>query len=112
MSETKKNFMEWLDELVDRDPKVRQMAEEMLNEMRLEQDLAALREARGVSQNQLARILGVSQPAIAKLESGRVKNVELKTLVRYATALGGRVKVEITKARPPAKVVSLAAKRA
>jgi transcriptional regulator with XRE-family HTH domain len=64
--------------------------------MRLEQDLIALREAQGVSQVQLAKALGVSQPAIAKLESGKAKNIELKTLVRAVSALGGTVKIQIT----------------
>ncbi len=35
-----------------------------MTELRLEQDLAALRAARGLSQAQLARLLGVSQPAV------------------------------------------------
>ena len=91
----KSPFMGWLKEQVDRNPQVRKMADEMLNEMRVEQDLAALREERGISQSQLAKLLGVSQPAIAKIESGKVKNLTLKTLVRYATALGGEVKVTI-----------------
>ena len=91
----KSPFMNWLKDQVDRNPQVRKMADEMLNEMRVEQDLAALREERGISQSQLAKLLGVSQPAIAKIESGKVKNLTLKTLVRYATALGGEVKVTI-----------------
>jgi transcriptional regulator with XRE-family HTH domain len=64
--------------------------------MRLEQDLIALRESKGVSQAQLALALGVSQPAIAKLESGKAKNIELRTLVRAVAALGGTVKIQIT----------------
>lgn len=64
--------------------------------MRLEQDLIALRESQGVSQAQLAKALGVSQPAIAKLESGKAKNIELRTLVRAVSALGGTVKITIT----------------
>ena len=91
----KSPFMNWLKDQVDRNPQVRKMADEMLNEMRVEQDLAALREERGISQSQLAKLLGVSQPAIAKIESGKVKNLTLKTLVRYATALGGEVKITI-----------------
>lgn len=87
--------MEWLDRELARDATFRQEVEALLAEMELEQDLAALREACRVSQAQLARRLGVSQPYIAKLESGRVKNLELRTLVRYATALGGRVRVTI-----------------
>src|SRR2546428_698322 len=43
-----------------------------------------------------SRSLGVSQPAIAKLESGRAKNIELRTLVRAVSALGGTVKIQIT----------------
>lgn len=105
-STTDSAVMHWIDEQLARDHQLRRRVEEMLNEMRIEQDLAALREERGLSQSQLARILGVSQPAIAKIESGRVKNLELRTLVRYAVALGGRVKIEIEKGRPSAKAVS------
>ena len=49
--------------------------EEMLAEVRVEQRVVALRTERGISQGELARILGVSQPAAAKPESGRVKAV-------------------------------------
>ena len=87
--------MNWIEEQLDQDARLRQQVEEMLNEMRIEQDLLALRHRRGVSQRQLAKTLGVSQPAIAKIESGKVKNLELRTLVRYATALGGSVKIEV-----------------
>ncbi len=60
----------------------------------------ALRKARGLSQSQLAKILHVSQPRIAKIESGDVNNMELKTLVRYSAALGARIKVEFPDGRP------------
>lgn len=75
--------------------------------MEVEQGLLALREERGVSRTPLAKMIGVSQPAIAKLESGRTRNVDLKTLVRYAAALGGRLKVDVVReprgrgGRPP-----------
>ena len=32
---------------------------------------------------------------IAKLESGRVKNLELRTLSRWATALGGQLRMAV-----------------
>jgi transcriptional regulator with XRE-family HTH domain len=63
--------------------------------MELEQDLIALREARGVSQSELAKLLGISQPAVAKLESGRSRNIQLRTLASYVAALGGKLKIEI-----------------
>lgn len=106
--------MQWIDGQLERDPQLRRRVEETLNEMRIEQDLAGLREKRGLSQTQLAKVVGVSQPAIAKIESGKVKNLQLKTLVKYAAALGGSVKVEIIKNRrdrPKAKVVAIRTKR-
>ena len=50
------------------------------------------REAADLTQAELAERMGVSQPAIAKLESG--KSVSLNTLKRYAQATGTRLKVE------------------
>lgn len=105
-----KTVQEWLDAELSRDAEFRRQVEETLNHMRIEQDLAKLRERRNVSQRQLAKILGVSQPAIAKIESGKAKNLELKTLVRYAVALGGRVRIAIdederTRSKPAARRV-------
>ena len=67
--------------------------------MKLEQDLVALREKRGLSQRQFAKLLGTSQPYVAKLESGRVKNLGVKTLVKCARALGGSVTIRIEPVR-------------
>jgi len=64
--------------------------------MMIEQKLAALRSKRGMTQAQLAKRLGVSQPHIAKLEAGRAKNIELHTLYRWATALGAKLTVDVS----------------
>jgi ribosome-binding protein aMBF1 (putative translation factor) len=56
------------------------------------------REAAGLSQRALAKRMGTSQAAIARLESGGV-GATLTTLQRAATALGMEVRVEL---RPPA----------
>jgi DNA-binding XRE family transcriptional regulator len=87
--------MEWLETELAKDPGFRQAVEEELNRMRIEQDLAALRELRGISQAELAKLLGVSQAVIGRIESGRAQNIGLKTLVRIAVAMGGRVHVSI-----------------
>jgi predicted XRE-type DNA-binding protein len=100
MATTKADVMEWVETQLAQDTRLRDQVEVRLNELRLEHQLAALREARGLSQRQVARLVGVSQPAIAKLESGTVKNLQLKTLVRMVTALGGRLQVEIV---PPSR---------
>jgi DNA-binding XRE family transcriptional regulator len=49
--------------------------------------LVALRQAEGLSQADVARVMGTSQPAVARLESGS-GDVRLTTLARYADALG------------------------
>lgn len=46
-----------------------------------------------------AKLLRTSQPYVAKLESGKIKNLEVKTLVQVATALGGRLTLKIEPAR-------------
>ena len=94
-AKTQSAVMNWMDEQLEQNSRLRQQVEELLNEMRIEQDLLALRQRKGLSQQQLAKTLGVSQPAIAKIESGKVKNLELRTAVRYATALGGSVRIEV-----------------
>ena len=89
----------WLDEEYHRDPGMEARVDALVSEMAIEQDLVALREASGISQRAMARRLGVTQPAIAKLESGKVKNIGVRTLTRYVAALGGQVRIEVV--RPP-----------
>lgn len=63
--------------------------------MRVTDDLIRLRMQHGLSQGQLARALGISQSAIAQLESGKTKNLGIRTIARIAVALGATVKVSI-----------------
>jgi DNA-binding XRE family transcriptional regulator len=99
MAKVTHGVMRWADEQLAQDSALRERVEARLAELRLEQDLVALREARGLTQAQTARLLGVSQPAIAKLESGR-ENLTVRTLVKMVTALGGDVAIRIRKTAP------------
>jgi predicted XRE-type DNA-binding protein len=85
----------WLDKVIHQSPAFQAQVEEQLAAINVAQDLVALRESRGLSQAQLADRLGITQSAIAQLESAQPKNVELRTLVRVATALGAHVDVSI-----------------
>ena len=85
----------WLDGLIHQSPAFQAQVEEELAAINVAQDLVALRESRGLSQAQLADRLGITQSAIAQLESAQPKNVELRTLVRVAAALGAHVDVSI-----------------
>lgn len=62
-------------------------AQQMLEEM----PLYELRQARGLSQQQLAEKLRVQQPAIAKLE--RRTDMYLSTLRHHVEAMGGELEV-------------------
>ena len=55
--------------------------------LELGERIRGLREARGISQKELGRRIGSTQPAIARLEAGRVSPT-LETLDRVAAALG------------------------
>lgn len=94
------------------DPAHRDEIEALMMEMDVEQDLIALREAQGMTQVQLAKRLGVSQPVIARIESGKAKNLELRTLVRVAAALGARVRISLERAGRSATKAKRAKKRA
>jgi DNA-binding Xre family transcriptional regulator len=90
----KTGAMDWVETQL-RDPKARKAIEALVNEMSFEQDLIALRETRELSQRELARRAGIAQPMIARIESGKAKNLELKTLARLAAALGARINIEL-----------------
>lgn len=97
MGTKRSDVMDQIDRELAADPQMRQRIETLLNEINIEQGIIALREERGMSQAQVAKLLGVSQPAIAKIEGGRARNIELRTLAKMAAALGGRIKLEIVK---------------
>src|SRR6266568_1136603 len=68
---------------------------EIEEELRLAAGLTALREEAGLSQRELARRIGVSQPRVAAIE--RSRNVTLDVLEDYVGAVGGRLEVSVVK---------------
>ena len=90
----KGEFMDWLrNEVRKRDGEEKVAA--LVQDMMLEDQLAQLRRNRGISQAKLAKLVGVSQPVIARIESGGVRNLTVGTIARTAEALGGRVEIRI-----------------
>ena len=76
-----------------KDKEFRRGYEEELEKLSIAYALVNLREQRKLTQAQLARRMRVSQPFIAKLESGEAKNYNLETLAKLAFALDSDLEV-------------------
>lgn len=76
-----------LDVLPDllRKPEFRAEYEALEQEFSIARALIAARSEAGMTQVEVARRMGVSQPTVARMESGR--NVSVKSLRRYARAI-------------------------
>ncbi len=77
---------------------------EVEDELRLAAGLTALRERAGISQRELAKRIGVSQPRIAAIE--RSRNVTIDVLEQYVTALGARLEVSVVQGRRRTSLLS------
>ncbi len=62
-------------------------------EFSMAEALIRARARAGMTQQQVAEAMGVTQPAVAKIESG--KALTLRTLKRYAAAVGSRLRIEL-----------------
>jgi DNA-binding transcriptional regulator YiaG len=88
MAKSLSNLLEKLDPAVVH--AARQQAEKEIFELRL----AFLREELAVSQVELAKRLGISQPSVANLEK-RGSEIKLSSLKRYIEAMGGTLSLDI-----------------
>lgn len=72
----------------------------------LAQKIAEFRDAHHLKQAELAAKLGVSQQFISQLETGRSKNLTLRTLIKVASSLGRGVQITFPRSpRPGLKVL-------
>jgi transcriptional regulator with XRE-family HTH domain len=60
--------------------------------------IAELRDQKGLSQQELAKLMGTSQQAISRIESGEYEGFTLKTLEKIAEATGMRLRIEFVTA--------------
>ena len=107
---TKNPGLALLDEKVD-ELGLRREVEDELAQILIEHKIVALRKRHGLTQAELARRSGVSQPMIAQIESGALNNLTLKTLARTARVLGARLKIDLVPRTATEKRPRAAAKR-
>ena len=98
-----RNFRE-LSAKIDSNPEARAEVEEYKQAIYDALALAQLREDSGVTQQQMAGALGVSQSSVSQLESRieRREDLYVSTLGRYVAALGGHL--ELTAVFPERRV--------
>jgi DNA-binding XRE family transcriptional regulator len=70
-------------------PQARKRADEKARKLGRDMDLAELRRARTLSQEELAQTLGIGQAAVAKIE--KRADMYVSTLRRFIKAMGGEL---------------------
>lgn len=68
-------------------------ASQVVSELKLGDQLLALRSREGLTQSQLGRLIGTSASVICRLEDPRYRGHSLSTLYRIALALNYRVQI-------------------
>jgi len=81
-----------------KDPEFKVHYQEERQALILAMKIAKLREKKGLSQQQLAKLMGTSQQAISRIEIGDYQGFTLKTIEKIADATGTRVKIEFVAA--------------
>jgi DNA-binding XRE family transcriptional regulator len=81
-----------------KDPEFKTLYQEERQALKLAMKIAELRDQKGLSQQQLAKLMGTSQQAISRIESGEYEGFTLKTLEKIAEATGMKVKIEFVAA--------------
>jgi DNA-binding XRE family transcriptional regulator len=81
-----------------KDPEFKRHYDEEKQALKLAMKIAALREQKGLSQQQLAKLMGTSQQAISRIESGEYEGFTLKTLEKVAEATGMKIKIDFVAA--------------
>ena len=88
-----------------KDPEFKKAWDDLAAEYDLAAEVIRMRMNRNLTQTQLARLVGTSQPAIARLESGNHNNVTLSFLYRVARALEVEPQLKFVAVRRPRKAV-------
>jgi predicted transcriptional regulator len=79
-----------------RDPKFKAAYDALDEEFALIHELLKARSSAKLTQAQVARRMGTSQSAVARMESGRTPS--LSSLKKYARAVGRKVEIRLSKA--------------
>lgn len=84
-----------IDNLIGDDPELQQMCEQATINARIAQLIYEARTAEGLSQTDLAAMVGTTQSVISRLEDADYKGYSLSMLCRIAAVLHRQVKIDL-----------------
>ena len=87
------NFFAHHEEKMRDNPEYKAAYDALEQEFAIANALIQARSEAGMTQKDVAEKLGVSQPAVARMESG--KNISIKAIARYAKAVGRPINLSI-----------------
>lgn len=93
----------WMREQLESNPALAAAVEEEQEKFEIAETIYEARIEAGLTQAQLAELVGTSQPAIARLESTDYGRFSHTTLRKIAKALNLKLKVTLTKEKQPRK---------
>ncbi len=79
-------------------------ADELLAKAKLLEKVSALIKNSGLSQSEVAKKLGIKQPKVSMLVSGRLSQFSSDTLMHYLSILGCAVEIRVTNPRSRAGI--------
>ena len=81
--------------LAKESPEMQARVAERVEEASIPIALGALRDELNISQTELATLMGIKQPSVARIEQAD-NDPRLSTLKRYVQALGGELSLDVT----------------
>ena len=87
--------MEILKDRIAKDEELAFYVEEERKRLMLAEKIRQARRESGLSQKEVAKRIGTTQSAIARLESGSYERLSLNTLIKVTRALNRRLSLEI-----------------
>jgi ribosome-binding protein aMBF1 (putative translation factor) len=95
-TETKaQDAIEVMERMIGDDPESRRIVEEARANVKVAQLIYAAREKAGLTQKELAELVGTKQPVIARLEDADYEGHSLSMLHRIAAALNQRIEIRL-----------------
>lgn len=89
----------YLENEFKKDPNLKKDLKRTSEAIDIAQQIYDLRKSRGLTQTQFAKLIEVSQPNVARLESADYKSYSLRTLSKAAQALKSNLEIKISPLR-------------